>query len=397
MSSRARPVDWDAINDAVDWLITARRFGGPREVLEELCQRLCGAGVGIYRAAVFIRTLHPSIMGRRYTWNESDGVSMTQAPYTVLDSDLFKASPVGDVYSTGEVVRLRLGDADFSDTYNIVDDLRAERASDYLMQPLFFSNGEIHAISWATRRPGGFRDDDLAAFNAVAPAFARATEIYALRRTAVTFLDTYVGHGAGARILSGNIQLGDVQEIDAVILAADLRGFSSYTNSHDGAQVVARLNAFFDLLVAPIAERKGEVLKFTGDGLLAIFPFTAEGDLGPRCRDALAAAQMAIEALAQAEEADEAIRCGIALHPGRVLFGNVGSDSRLDFTAIGAAVNLTARLETVAGELGRSIVVSADFAAAEGGAYDCLGRFALKGFEGGQDVFAPLAEQRTLA
>lgn len=349
MASREVSVDRDAINDTVEWLITARRFGGPREVLEELCQRLRTAGGAFYRSAVFIRTLHPSIMGRRYSWADGEGVSMIQAPYAILDSDLFKASPIDAVYQTGEAVRLRLDDPDCPRDYNMVDDLRAEGASDYLMRPMFFSNGEIHAISWATRRPGGFAGAELAAFDAVTPPFARATEIYALRRTAVTFLDTYVGHGAGARILSGNIQRGDVQEIDAVILAADLRGFSSYTNRHDGARVVERLNAFFDLLVAPIGERSGEVLKFTGDGLLAMFPFDGASDLGARCRDALAAAQSAIAALAGPADSGEAIRCGIALHPGRVLFGNVGSDSRLDFTAIGAAVNLAARLETVAG------------------------------------------------
>ena len=392
MSSHQVSVDQDAISDAVNWLVTARRFKGPRQVLEELCQRLCAAGVDIYRSAVFIRTLHPSILGRRYSWIEGEGVSMVQAPYTIVDSDLFKASPIGDVYKTGEAVRLRLDDPDCPGEYNMIDDLRAESASDYLMRPMFFSNGEIHAISWATRRPGGFTGDELAAFDAVTPPFARATEIYALRRTAVTFLDTYVGHGAGARILSGHVRRGDVQEIDAVILAADLRGFSSYTNSHDGAQVVERLNAFFDLLVAPISERSGEVLKFTGDGLLAMFPYDAGSDLGQRCRDALAAAQSAIAALAGAADSNEAIRCGIALHPGRVLFGNVGSDSRLDFTTIGTAVNLAARLETVAGELGRDMVVSADFAAAEGGAYLSLGHFALKGFAAEQEVFAPAAD-----
>ena len=316
---------------------------------------------------------------------------MLEAPYAVLESDLFKNSPVGEVYRTSKPVRLRLCDPDFQSDYNIVEDLRAEAASDYVIQPLFFSNGEIHAISWSTQRPGGFSDDELAAFDAVAPPFARATEIYCLRRTAVTFLDTYVGHGAGARILSGHIKRGDVQEIDAVILAADLRGFTGYTASHDGAQVVERLNAFFDILVAPITERNGEVLKFTGDGLLAIFPFEREADLGQRCRDALNAAQDAIEALTGAPGTDEVIRCGIALHPGRVLFGNVGSDSRLDFTAIGEAVNMAARLEAVAGELGRGILVSAEFADAEGGDYEAVGEFKLKGFDGERKVLAPLA------
>jgi len=237
-------MDQGAINETVTWLITARQFAGPRKVLEELCERLSAAGAGIYRASTFIRTLHPSIMGRRYTWTIGAGVDMIEAPYGILDSDLFRNSPIGHVYETSHPVRLRLCEPDFASHYNYVEELREEGASDYVIQPLFFTNGEVHAISWSTRRPGGFTDGELAAFDAVSAPFSRATEIYCLRRTAVTFLDTYVGHGAGGRILSGHIQRGDVQEMDAVILAADLRGFTGYTASHDGVQVVERLNAF---------------------------------------------------------------------------------------------------------------------------------------------------------
>ena len=124
---------------------------------------------------------------------------------------------------------------------------------------------------------------------------------------------------------------------------------------------------------------------------LAMFPFEREADLSQRCHGALEAAQAAIEALARAPDVDEVIRCGIVLHPGRVLFGNVGSNNRLDFTAIGEAVNMAARLETVAGELGRGILVSADFAAAEGGFYESLGHFKLKGFFGDREALAPAA------
>ena len=393
MTNAEPDIDQSAIDETVDWLITARQFKGPRQVLDELCTRLVGAGVDIYRAAVFIRTLHPSIMGRRFSWTKGEGVQVIEASYALLDSELFQQSTIGHVYRHGQPVRIHLDGPDADSSYNTSDELRKEGASDYLMLPMFFSNGEVHGISWATRQPGGFLADELAAFDAVTPAFARATEIYALRRTGVTFLDTYVGHGAGARILSGSVQRGDVQEIDAVILAADLRGFSRYTSHHDGAEVVARLNAFFERLVAPITEQGGEVLKFTGDGLLAIFPYEAEVDLKQRCHDALTAAQAAQASIAtDLDEADidEIIKCGIALHPGRVLFGNVGTESRLDFTAIGAAVNMAARLETVAGEQGEDIVVSSDFVAAEEGAYGSLGQFSLKGFEGEREVFKPL-------
>ncbi|MBT7758651.1 MAG: hypothetical protein HN732_15080, partial [Rhodospirillaceae bacterium] len=134
-------VDQAAIEDTVTWLITARQFAGPRKVLDELCTRLADAGIGVFRSSAFVRTLHPLIMGRRYTWTAGEGVVMLEAPYAVLESDLFKNSPVGEVYRTSKPVRLRLCDPDFQSDYNIVEDLRAEAASDYVIQPLFFSNG----------------------------------------------------------------------------------------------------------------------------------------------------------------------------------------------------------------------------------------------------------------
>jgi adenylate cyclase len=382
-------IDRSAVADVVSWLNSARRFGGPRRVLAELCQRLSDAGVTIHRAAVFVRTLHPSVMGRRFSWKAGEGVTVAQAPFEILQSDEFKRNPIGRLYQAPENIRRRLCDPECPNDYKVLDELRAEGATDYLIMPLFFSNGEIHAISWTSDRPNGFLDDEVSAFQAIAPSFARATEIYALRRTAVTFLDTYVGRGAGERILNGSIHRGDIEEIDAVILAADLRGFSAYSNVHDSAEVVTRLNAFFDLLVPPIVAQEGEVLKFTGDGLLAIFPYEGAADAPARCRRALTAARTAVVALAASSENDDAFRCGIALHPGRVSFGNVGSDQRLDFTAIGASVNLAVRLEAVAGDLGRSIVVSADFAGFDGGKFEALGEYSLKGFDGLQPVFAP--------
>lgn len=391
METVERKIDQAAIDDIVVWLNSSRSFGGPRDVLQELVDRLGGAGAALYRVAVFVRTLHPAVMGRRFSWVTGEGVSVTEAPYGILDTDDFRLNPIGQIYENGEPVRRRIWDRDCPNDYKVLDELRADGASDYFMQPLFFSNGENHAISWTSNSPGGFTDAEIAAFDAVAPPFARATEIYALRRTAVTFLDTYVGRGAGGRILNGSIFRGDTEEIDAVILAADLREFSSYSNQHAGEEVVARLNAFFDLLVPPISEQGGEVLKFTGDGLLAIFPYENDADAGERCRQALAAAKSAVAALAEMTVEDEALRCGIALHPGRVLFGNVGSDQRLDFTAIGAAVNLTARLETVAGNLGRTIVVSAAFAAKAGGEFESLGEQKLKGFAKAQTAYAPVA------
>jgi adenylate cyclase len=263
-----------------------------------------------------------------------------------------------------------------------------------LIQPLPFTSGEARAISWTTTRPGGFDDADLAELDAVRRPLARLVEIYALRRTATNLLDTYVGRHAGERILGGRIRRGDIERIEAVIMLTDLREFTALSDQLPADQVIGLLNSYFDCVVPPIEAHGAEVLKFIGDGLLAIFAVT--GDVGVACRAALAVSEEARAGIAAANAerqsaGEPVLRHSMALHVGDVLYGNIGSTKRLDFTTIGPAVNLTARLETLARDLGRDLVVSAKFAAHSPEALVSLGTFRLRGFRAAQEVFAPKA------
>lgn len=177
-----------------------------------------------------------------------------------------------------------------------------------------------------------------------------------------------------------------------MILSSDLRGFTGLSDRLPGEQVIDLLNGYFDALVPAIEAAGGEVLKFMGDGLLAIFPVT--GAPSAACRAALTATEAARTALAEANAEREArgepvLRAGMALHQGEVLYGNIGSTNRLDFTTIGPAVNLAARLETLARDLGRELLVSAAVAAHCPDGLASLGRFALRGFSTPIEVFAP--------
>jgi adenylate cyclase len=381
------------VRSVVDWLVDgARTARGPEAVLAELCRRLVALGLPLHRVAVFVRTLHPNVMGRRFLWRPGGGVEVSERPHGLLEEQNYLASPIALVFAGRGTVRRRLADPGCPNDFGIIEDLRAEGVSDYLVQPLDFSNGETHAISWTTIRPGGFTDAEIGALEAIRRPVARIVEIYGLRRVATTLLNTYVGRGSGERILQGRIRRGDIERIRAVLLLSDLRGFTTLSGRLPGEQVIGLLNDYFGGLVPPIEARGGEVLKFTGDGLLAIFPVAA--DPGAACAAALAATEAAQAALAEvsaarAGRAEPELRYGIALHLGKVLYGNVGSASRLDFTAIGPAVNLTARLETLARDLGRDLVLSAAFAAHCAGAVRSLGRFELRGFREPQEVFAP--------
>ena len=233
------------IQPIVDWLVGgARSVRLPEDVLGELCQRLVAAGLPLYRAAVFVRTLHPDILGRRFLWRPGAEVMVSDAPFSMLQSDEFKRNPVARVTSEGQTVRRPLDRPDCPDDFKILAEFREDGITDYVAHPLPFTDGEFHAATWTTRRPGGFTDGDLAAFEAIRLPLARLAEIYALKRVATTLLDTYVGRGAGERILRGAIRRGDTERIRAVILLGDLRGFTRMTNARPGEEVISFLNHY---------------------------------------------------------------------------------------------------------------------------------------------------------
>jgi adenylate cyclase len=258
--------------------------------------------------------------------------------------------------------------------------------TDYLVAPLIFTDGAVHAVTCSTRQPGGFTDAQVADLEAVMTPLARVAEIRALRRTASTLLDTYVGHDAGERILGGHIRRGDIEEIHAAIWLSDMRGFTALADGLPPRVLIDLLNRYFDCQVPVILDHGAEVLKFMGDGLLAIFP--VGGDETEVCRRALAAARQAqANITALASSAMPRLRFGLALHIGNVLYGNIGSGNRLDFTCIGPAVNFAARIEKVTGQLGLAIVASEEFVRHCPGEFASLGEFALPGFGAAQPVF----------
>jgi adenylate cyclase len=269
--------------------------------------------------------------------------------------------------------------------------------TDYVALPLLFTDGSVHVASWTTKEPGGFTDQQLAGLRKIIGPFARLGEIYAQRRTAATLLDTYVGNSAGERILAGRIRRGHTEALQTVIWLSDLRGFTALSDRVPAETVVEILNQYFDCQVSSIKAHNGEILKYMGDGLLAVFPFQeSAGDITQVCAGVLEAAREAranVEAMQYVNgEIVERFRFGVALHVGRVLYGNIGGGNRLDFTCIGPAVNLAARLEKIASRLHRTVVASAAFAGACPGGWEDLGEFPIAGFSKAERVYGLLDE-----
>jgi len=223
--------------------------------------------------------------------------------------------------------------------------------------------------------------------------FSRVAEIMSLRRTTTTLLDTYVGNQTGELILAGQIQRGHTKLMDAVIWLSDLRGFTRMSERFPAVIVVEALNRYFGCQVPAINRQGGEILKFMGDGLLAVFPIDLKTENVPDvCARALAAAREVTASVEAIDYGDglamiDALRFGMALHVGKVLYGNIGGGNRMDFTCIGPAVNLAARLEKLTGKLNLKIVASREFAHHGGPDWTDLGEFDVAGFAAPERVF----------
>jgi adenylate cyclase len=381
-----------------DWLIDgARSSASPPQMMAETCERLVEAGLPLWRVGVFVQTLHPDIFGRSFTWRPGTEVVVGTADFGIQDSPEFISSPLAIMYDRGQEVRYRLDDPE-SLRFPFFDNMRAESVTDYIAIPLRFTDGSIHSASWTTKRPGGFTEDHIESLRRIVLPLARVIEIVSLRRTASLLLDTYVGNRAGERILGGQIRRGHTDTMDAAIWLSDLRGFTALSDRLPAETVVEILNRYFDCQVSAIRTHGGEVLKFMGDGLLAVFPIDEYvGDVQQVCSRVLEAARESRASVQAMQypigETVERFRFGVALHVGKILYGNIGGGNRLDFTCIGPAVNLAARLEKIAGRLNRTIVASAGFAGICAGGWTELGEFPIAGFSKAERVFGLLDEQ----
>ena len=233
------------------------------------------------------------------------------------------------------------------------------------------------------------------------PPLARLVEVNNQRRRASVLLDTYVGNRAGERILGGQIRRGHTETMHAAIWLSDLRGFTALSDRLPAENVVEILNHYFDCQVAAIKSHGGEVLKFMGDGLLAVFPIAEDNDdVHHVCARVLEAARETRTGVHALEypigDTIERFRFGVALHVGKILYGNIGGGNRLDFTCIGPAVNLAARLEKIAGKLHRAVVASEGFAGACDGGWTELGEFPIAGFSKAERVYG-LADETPAA
>ena len=379
------------IQSIVDWLDAgAPPAQRPQDVLQQLCLRLCELGLPLYRTAVFVRTLHPNVAGRGFIWHQPQNiVEIVTAEIGIQDTEQYLKSPVRVVFTEHIEVRKRIEGREGPLEFPILDDLRQEGATDFFAVPMRFLNGEVHGASFVTRRAGGFTDEEIDTIRGIMPAFSRVAEIYAWRRTARNILDAYLGEQTGEKVLAGKIRRGDGEDIRAVIWFCDLRDSTPIADSMSRPEFLGLLNEFFECILGPVLEQKGEVLRFIGDAALAIFPVRHDEvrERAEVSRRAVQAAATAIERMAAFNaKRERKLNFGIGLHLGHVLYGNIGTPTRIEFTVIGAAANEAARIEGFCKTLQVPLVISEPVARHVTGCRS-LGSHRLRGVEEPIELF----------
>ena len=370
------------VEPIVDWLVGgARPATQPNEVLKTLCERMVACGIRLDRLALFVQPLHPNVAARAFYWRRgATGIEVNEEDHTFTGSEEQVTSPIYRVRSTREEIRRRLEDRAAALDFPVLEQLREQGITDYLIMPLEFLNGEVHGMSVATRQAGGFSEAEIAAIRRIRPAFTRLVEVFGLTRKAENILDAYLGRHAGQKVLQGRIRRGDTERIHAVIWFCDLRDSTPLADVLGPEAFLALLNEYFECVLGPVLERDGHVLRFIGDAALAIFPLGV--DAAEAATRAVEAARVALERMQELNRNRATpLRFGIGLHLGDVLYGNIGTRERIEFTVIGAAANEAARIEGLCKQLGTPLVVSEQVARHTRHAWRPLGSHALRGVE----------------
>src|SRR5262249_20054433 len=283
------------------------------ELFDGFCRRLVVAGMTLWRASAAMRTLHPQWGGYSYTWRRDlNAIEPSQFERGNEQSQNWLTSPFAYLLSQAQArggsgdpwlhLRRRLAGPAAQLDFPLLEELAGIGGTDYFAQIVRFgpagdaSRGTGIAYSFATDRSDGFSEDDFVLLRAVLPALSLAMMAHAGHTIASGLLEAYLGGDAGRRVHAGAIERGTVESIRAVLWFADMRGFTRIADAARGLDVIELLDEVSETLTAPLRSRGGEVLKFMGDGMLAIFPLTAETEAAT-CRAAIGAAAEAMQAL----------------------------------------------------------------------------------------------------
>ncbi len=395
------------------WLLEADRLEEPPEqLLHGLVEQFARQGIHLLTSSALVRTLHPQFEMLAQRWRpfvvdeiKTEGSDRLQGhrkvpgPRGIVDmymfahghsqETLYQESPFHAVHQSGLPMRWRPETGGDVAGFQVIDELRARGATDYVVLPVAMQAPFAAGVSFATAHAGGFPPGFQEDLERLMPLFGLVMG-FALERISLReIMAAYLGPSAAKRVLRGQIVLGQVKSLKAVIGFADLYGLRRHVDDVPEEDQIKALSRFFAVAQSAVRQAGGEILKMMGDSLLFVVPL--EEGVPERIRGrALDVAQQVIRRSRNNELFEKyGLTVSLGLHEGEVLLGNVGAPSRLDFTVLGEAVNLAARLQKWGGMHGEPIVLSAELAGRLDRDFRALGPVTLKGILEPQEAMAP--------
>ncbi|GHB48586.1 adenylate cyclase [Pseudovibrio japonicus] len=367
-------------------------LGHPNGIFAVLGERLLKMGIEVDRISAGISILDPNYHGEGLIWERGVGPRIRYCQGAAEGNESYNQSLWKRSVESGKVIRHKFGHHDEYDKLGISQELKAQGYTEYVSVPMTFSDGDLHGLGFASRTADGFRDGDVALFERIAVPLSMICELFNSRRVSESILDTYLGARAGQRVMNGEIQRGDGEHINAIVAFSDIRNFTRFSNYLPDKALLRLLNEYFGIITSRVEQHGGEILKFIGDEVLAVFPYTDAQSARIAACEAMAALRESLAELA-ATNADgfadlPAIHVGMGVHAGRVFFGNVGGQRRLDFTVVGPVVNEAARIAELSKRLNQEMLISQAVA----NILDCgegtyVGTYPLKGFPSPVNVY----------
>ncbi|MEM7045398.1 MAG: adenylate/guanylate cyclase domain-containing protein [Pseudomonadota bacterium] len=382
--------------DIAEWLIgEGRLLGDGVAIAEGFADRLIAAGVPLLRLRIAQRIANPLLAAWGVIWRRDLGRSEDYVvPAKLLETSTWIGSPFQHVVQTRASLRKRLTDLR-PDDYVVFHEMAEIGGTDFFSMPLEFGDGSVQGMSFVADGEDGFSEDHISLFERVRHPLAAAMEPVAMRRSTKSLLKTYLGKGPAEAVSAGSIRRGDLSTERAVVMFSDLRGFTDKSNRWSDRDLLDALDGYFEVVVDAVKQHEGDVLKFLGDGILAIFPIQDEAAISARCAQALQATLDARQKLIDLNKTrkangQEALDFGTALHVGEVSYGNIGSPDRLDFTVIGDTVNLASRIEGLCKTLGEPILCSEAIHRHLGSTLRSTGIHSIRGVPDPVELLAPI-------
>ncbi|WP_420547196.1 adenylate/guanylate cyclase domain-containing protein [Curvivirga sp.] len=344
----------------------------PEKALETLCDSLVTLGFPLMRGHIATSWLNPVSQSTSVTWLNGSGITdRDRHAHGAEKLDDWQRSPLKFLLDE-ELYEKRFPINEENVTkFPLLENFQTAGATEYVAFVVPYSDSpdaikDLTGVitSFVTDQEGGFTEGQVEILRRVIPRFALAFKSAIRHETSSNIMTAYLGENAADQVLSGSIKRGDGQHINAVLWYSDMRNSSRLASELKQEDFLSLLNSYFECTAGSVLDHGGEVLRFVGDAVLAIFPIEGRTGEARACRMAMSAAKSAFENMRLFNENTDNITefdFGLGLHIGDVLYGNIGVPERLEFSVIGRAANEVARMENHTKEADSSVIVSSLF------------------------------------